>query len=463
MSELPILIVDDEEHTRLGLATTIEQLGFGATTACAGLGEARAALAGQEFALVLLDLHLGDGSGEDLLAELSANRPELPVVVVTGSHELATAVRCLRARAIDYLVKPVDPAALEGALRRVLDRRELERENRALSPRGGGDAPSHPEAFAGLITLDPAMLRLMVYAEVVAPGRQAVLVTGETGTGKELMARAIHRLSRRSGRFVAVNAAGLDDEMLSDALFGHRRGAYTGAAGERAGLVAEAEDGTLFLDEIGDLSAAAQVKLLRLLQEGEYYPLGADRPLRSSARIVAATHRDLAAAVKGGGFRQDLYYRLHAHHLHLPPLRERTGDIPALVHHFAAEAAADLGLPVPPVGAQALREARARPWPGNVRELAAAVHEAVGRGGGGALAFSARNEAAAPPASEAAFPEVLPTLDEMRDRLVAEALRRTGGNLPEAARLLGISRWGLSKRLRQGGDGAQPGCAPQLR
>jgi DNA-binding NtrC family response regulator len=449
MATQPILIVDDEEHTRIALGTALEMLGHPGAVACATLAEARRELEGGGFALVLLDLHLTDGSGEALLATIAAAHPEVPVIVVSGTNEVSTAVRCMRASAVDYLVKPVDPAALEAAVRRALTRSELESENRQLARLARREGLAHPEAFAGIITVDAGMDRLMRYAEIVAPGSQAVLVTGETGTGKELMARALHRLSGRRGQFVAVNVAGLDDAMLADTLFGHRRGAFTGAAGDRPGLVQQADEGTLFLDEIGDLAEASQVKLLRLLQEAEYYQLGADRPRRSRARIVCATHRDLEGWMREGRLRRDLYYRIHAHHLHLPPLRERRDDIPALVHHFVAAAARDLGLPVPPVGAAVVRAAGANPWPGNVRELAAVAQDAVGRGRGQSLDAALFGPAATSEAPALAFPPLLPTLDEVREQLMAEALRRTDGDVVEASRLLGMSRWGLSKHLKQ--------------
>ncbi len=445
-----ILIVDDEPQARLAIATALELAGHGTCAEAGSLAEARLAIAAREPDLVLLDLTLPDGSGETLLGELAAEHPGLPVIVITGINDVATAVRCMRSRAIDYLVKPLDPAGLDGAVRRALRTSELAQENRRLSRLVHVDAPSQPDAFVGLITADVEFSRLMLYAEIVAPGSQAVLISGETGTGKELMARALHRLSGRKGRFVAVNVAGLDDTMFADTLFGHRRGAFTGAAGDRPGLVREADGGTLFLDEIGDLAEASQVKLLRLLQEGEYYPLGADQPRRSSARILAATHRDLDAWMAEGRLRRDLYYRLHAHHLHLPPLRQRPGDIRLLLHHYVTIAARDLGLPAPPVTPAVVRVAQGNPWPGNVRELIAVIHDAVGRGRGLAL----DPDRFGPPPAEVeipfVFPATLPTLDGMRDLLVAEALRRTDGDLVEASRLLGMSRWGLSKRLRSG-------------
>jgi DNA-binding NtrC family response regulator len=297
------------------------------------------------------------------------------------------------------------------------------------------------------------------YVEAVAKGVQPILVTGESGTGKELVARAIHAVSGREGELVAVNVAGLDDAVFADTLFGHVRGAFTGASEARSGMVERAAGGTLFLDEIGDLPLASQVKLLRLAQEGEYYPLGQDRPRRMRARIVVATHQDLAARQAAGAFRKDLYYRLRAHHLHLPPLRERRGDLPLLLDHFLHEAAREFGKrkPTPPKQLAVLLSSY--DFPGNVRELRSMVFDAVGLHQGKLLSMDAfkraigerggRDEAERPdPEANPFLPlERLPTLVESRRLLVADALRRAEGNQTIAARLLGISQSALSRRL----------------
>ena len=444
-----ILVIDDSLASCSYLAGVLRTAGHEVRT-CTTLAAARAALAELVPGLILLDLSLPDGNGESFLGEVGESHPGLPVIVSTGTDDLPTAVRCMRAGAADYLVKPLDGETLLSSARRSLAVHELGEQSRLYPRLAAGGAPANPEAFTGMITADPEMHRLMLYAEIVAPGSQAVLVTGVTGTGKELMARALHRLSGRRGACVAVNVAGLDDAMFSDTLFGHRRGAFTGAAGDRPGLVQQADGGTLFLDEIGDLSEGSQVKLLRLLQEGEYYPLGSDKPRHSTARIVAATHRDSEAWVASGRLRRDLYYRLHAHHIHLPPLRRRRGDIPLLLHQLVADAAGDLGLTAPAITPEVVRSAQGNDWPGNIRELAAAVHDAVVRSGGGSLDPARFGGAPRSERPVLVFPDELPTLDETREQLIAEALRRTGGDLVEASRRLGMSRWGLSKHLRHG-------------
>lgn len=325
-------------------------------------------------------------------------------------------------------------------------------------------------AFAGIITADPQMTGIFRYVESIAGTAQPVLITGETGVGKELIARSIHALSGRKGRFVAVNVAGVEDQVFNDTLFGHVRGAFTDADSPRRGLIEAAAGGTLFLDEIGDLSFTSQAKLLRLLQEAEYYPLGSDRIKRSDARIEAATNRDLWQLQRDGKFRRDLNFRIRTHHVHVPPLRERSGDIPLLLDHFLERAAAELGRVKPSCPAALVRDLEGYAFPGNVRELGTMVYDALCRNPADTLApgtFRDRvhrraatpsappSEAAAPQAGDApqaVFPGQLPTLKEVTELLVREAMRRTDGNQTAAARLLGVSQPALSKRLKKMGS-----------
>ncbi len=317
------------------------------------------------------------------------------------------------------------------------------------------------EAFAEIITRDQAMRAMFRYAEAIARSTHPVLITGETGTGKDLVARALHRLSGRSGEFVAVNVAGLDDTMFSDTLFGHTKGSYTGADRSRDGLIASAAEGTLFLDEIGDLTVASQVKLLRLLQDGTFYPLGADRPRQSRARVVVATNCDVVQAVSARTFRQDLYYRLRTHHLTLPPLRERAEDLPLLVTHFLKKAARTFGKPAPIVPLALHQLLNSYDFPGNVRELEAMVVDAVARHRGATLslqsfkdASSGNRPAETGPRADGtlrsmfeSFPKQLPNFREAEEALLSEALRRADGNQGVAAAILGISRQAINQRL----------------
>jgi DNA-binding NtrC family response regulator len=307
------------------------------------------------------------------------------------------------------------------------------------------------------------MLAIFKYIEAVARSPKVVLITGETGTGKELIARAVHAASGRPGELLAVNTAELDDAMFSDALFGHKKGSYTGAEERRKGLVETAGSGSLFLDEIGDLGPRAQMKLLRLLESGEYLPIGADVPSVTDVRVIAATNRDLEAAVAAGTFRRDLFFRLTVHRVRLPPLRERMDDLPLLFDHFLAKAASELGLPEPPSYPPRLLERMAAyDFPGNVRELEAMVFDAASRRSGrcldtrtftGLAALRSAKRGAAPrqvPVPFATeFPATLPSARALLDKLYATALERTGGSQSAAARLIGVSQQTLSNWMRR--------------
>jgi DNA-binding NtrC family response regulator len=307
------------------------------------------------------------------------------------------------------------------------------------------------------------MLAVFKYVESVADSAAPVLITGETGTGKELIARAVHASTRASGELVAVNVAGLDDHIFSDTLFGHVKGAFTGADEIRLGLVEQASGGTLILDEIGDLSQASQLKLLRFLQEGEYFPLGRDEPRRISTRIVAVTNENPRALKEGGRFREDLFYRLHTHHIEIPPLRERMEDIPLLVDHFVEKAALALKKKKPALPAQLWPLLGTYSFPGNIRELQSMVVDAVSTHKSGTLSLSvfkshierekqARGESTPEPHKQIdriIWPTTLPTKKEAIEMLEAEAMNRANGNQSIAASMLGISQQALSKRLKQ--------------
>jgi two-component system, NtrC family, nitrogen regulation response regulator GlnG len=374
-----ILIVDDDEAVLNAVRRTLRVNGFEEVLVCADSRNVEPLLENEPVSLILLDLVMPHLGGRELLERIVATHPEIPVVVVTAEQDVRVAVECMKLGAWDYLTKPAGADEVLAIVRRALEHRELRDENARLRSKLLDEELMRPEAFAGLITMDPAMLRLFAYLEVIAKGSNPALITGETGSGKELIARAIHEVSGRRGPFVAVNVAGLDDTMFSDTLFGHRPGAFTGASGTRRGMIEQAGRGTLFLDEIGDLSATSQVKLLRVLQEREYHTLGDDVPKRLEARVVAATHQDPAK------LRQDLYFRLRAYHIRIPPLRDRLGDLPLLVNHLVREAALDLGRPAPVVPDRLYRMLAHYAFPGNIRELRAMTFDAVARHKSGPL------------------------------------------------------------------------------
>ncbi|MDO3377583.1 sigma-54-dependent transcriptional regulator [Geoalkalibacter halelectricus] len=415
----------------------------------------------QEISLVLLDPDTPPLSGEDVLEVLNYDHPRVPVIIVAGSNQGGRASHWLKRGAFGFHLKDESRENLLATIRKALTHCELQRENRALRERMLHDGLDQPAAFSGLVTRNRKMISLFKYIEAIAPSSEPVLITGESGVGKELFARAIHQASRAKGKLVAVNAAGLDDQAFSDSLFGHVRGAFTGADRDRAGLVEKAAGGTLFLDEIGDLNTASQVKLLRLLQEGEFFPLGSDTLKRVKVRMLFATNQDLAVKKVAGEFRRDLYYRLCTHHLHIPPLRERTEDIPLLLRHFLQEAAASLGkkIPTPPEELAILLSTYH--FPGNIRELRAMVHNAVSLHRSGKLSMESfrrtilTHTRTAPDAGMGDFEATLrqlgqlPTLKEADEMLMNEALRRSQGNQKIAAAMLGISPPALSKRRKK--------------
>ncbi|GAA3537984.1 sigma-54 dependent transcriptional regulator [Zobellella aerophila] len=459
-----VLLVDDEAPFLRSLSIALERLGgINHIYRCEDSREVMGVIAREPIGLVLLDLTMPHLSGETLLRQIVEEYPEIGVIVVSGLNQLETAVNCIRLGAYDYFVKTTEEDRLIGGIRRAIESQEIRLENQEMRKRFLTDTLERPEVFAGIVTRDKGMRSVFQYLEAVSASSQPVLICGESGVGKELIAHAIHTLSNRNGPVVCVNVAGLDDNVFADTLFGHHRGAFTGADRTRAGMIEQAAGGTLFLDEIGDLSLASQVKLLRLLQEGEYYPLGSDRPKRIRARVVVATHQDLARKQQAGEFRKDLYYRLRTHQVEIPPLRNRKGDIPLLLEHFLAEAAAELGKTVPTVPKELAVLLANHAFPGNVRELRALAFDAMSQHKSRMLSMEVfrralgQNETLLAPEGEAepapfGHMQTLPKLNEVGDLLVAEAIRRAQGNQSLAARLLGVSQPALSKRLKKAGS-----------
>jgi DNA-binding NtrC family response regulator len=457
-----VLLVDDEPDWLGSLSLTLESCGgISNIETCSDSRQVMGILDRGRVGLVLLDLTMPHLTGEQLLEQIAECHPEIAVIVLSGLNQVETAVRCIKLGAFDYCVKTDEEDRIVGGVLRAVRMLEMRREYQEMSSRLVSRELSHPEAFSAIVTGDRSMLDLFSYVEAVAGSPQPLLITGESGVGKELIARAAHRLSGCRGKLVTVNVAGLDDTVFADTLFGHLRGAFTGAEQARRGMVEEAADGTLFLDEIGDLSIASQVKLLRLLQEREYFPLGSDLPKRLKARIIVATHQNLSARESAGAFRRDLYYRLRTHRVHIPPLRERRGDIALLLDHFLAEAASALGKkkPTPPKGLSQFLATYS--FPGNVRELKAMVYDAVSVHRDRMLSMDSfvkavdsaqadAGELSAPPPKLNPFSgfDDLPTFSEAAAFLVMEALDRANGNQTLAARLLGISQPALSKRVK---------------
>ncbi|MBX3023536.1 sigma-54-dependent Fis family transcriptional regulator [bacterium] len=440
---LRVLVIDDEKNIRATVAICLEGLGC-AVTGVATADAARAAVAAAGYDLAFLDLRLGDASGLDLLPELLARRPDLDVVIITAYATIDTAVEAMRRGARDYLPKPFTPAQIRHVVEQVADRQRLVRRVAALQSELASATPE--------VELDsdaPAMRAVLDVLPRVAASDATVLLRGENGTGKGVVARALHAGSPRAARpFVTVNCPTLSEELLASELFGHARGAFTGAVRDQPGRVEAADGGTLLLDEIGEISPGLQAKLLRFLQEREFERVGETETRRADVRLLAATNRDLEADVKAGRFREDLLYRLNVVELRLPPLRERPEDILRLARHFLVFFARAARRPVPELSPPAAQALVAYPWPGNVRELRNAIERAL-------ILWPA------PVLVPAAFPERIAaqpsagprlggdcTLDEIEREHILRVIARTA-TLDDAARILGIDASTLYRRRKR--------------
>ncbi len=456
-----VLLVDDEPAWLRSLSLALESTsGITNVVLCKDSREVMDILERQEIGLILLDLTMPHLSGEELLTRIGECYPDIATIVVSGLNQVGKIVSCMKLGAYDYYVKTDDEERIVCGVLRAIKLLELQRDNKEMTQRFVSGELKHPEAFSAICTGDRAMQAIFAYIEAVAKSPLPLLITGESGVGKELLAKAAHSLSGCKGDLVAVNVAGLDDTVFADTLFGHVRGAFTGAEGIRRGMIEAATNGTLFLDEIGDLSIASQVKLLRLIQEGEYFPLGSDQPKRLKARIIVATHQNLEKKEASGTFRRDLFYRLRTHHVEIPPLRKRLGDIPYLLDLFLEEAADTLGKkkPTPPPGLVQLLSTYN--FPGNIRELKAMIYDAVSTHKDRMLSMdsflkainsgaeSSEEALSAPEHNPFACFERLPTFAHAATYLLEEALTRAKGNQTLAARLLGISQPSLWKRLK---------------
>ena len=454
-----VLIVDDEEPVLNSLSGVLESGGITNIICTMDSREVLDILPGREIGVVLLDLTMPYLSGQELLPLIHLDFPDLPVIIITGNSELPTAVECMKMGATDYLVKAVEDSKLIATVKRAIKTQELKREISTLTKHLVSNELEHPEAFSEIVTNNDKMRAIFLYVEAIAKTAQPVLITGETGVGKEMIAQAIHRLSKRKGSAcLSVNVAGFDDTLFSDTIFGHRRGAFTGADQARQGLIERASGGTLFLDEIGDLHHASQVKLLRLLEAREYFPLGSDVAKRAETRILVATNRNLSEAIESGDFRKDLFYRFNTHHIHLPALRERQDDLPLLVEHFLKASATELGKKKPTVPRELYILLAAYHFPGNVRELRSMIYDAVSKHKAGTLSLAAFRRAIGPGTTipidgrdeqAVSFSERLPTIKQVTGLLVTEAVKRSKGNQNIAARLLGITRQALGKRIKK--------------
>ncbi|MCX8030247.1 MAG: sigma-54 dependent transcriptional regulator [Thermodesulfovibrionales bacterium] len=456
-----ILIVDDEQAWLRSLRISLARLaGITNVITCQDSRQVIDILNRNDVGVVLLDLTMPYLSGDKLLQLINEQFPEVVTVVVSGMNQVDTAVKCMKQGAFDYLVKTSEEERIITVVLHAIRMIEMQRENIEISRRFFSEELSTPDAFSKIVTASQSMHSIFKYLEAVSKSSQPLLITGESGVGKGLIAQAVHKLSNCKGELVAVNVGGLDDNIFSDTLFGHVKGAFTGADAPRSGMVEKAAQGTLFLDEIGDLTIASQIKLLRLLQEGDYYPLGSDQPKRLRARVIASTNQDLERKLQKGEFRRDLYYRLKSHHVHIPPLRERREDIFVLFNHFINEACQDMGRQKPHISENILSLLQVYNFPGNVRELKAMTFDAIARCQGDTLTidhFNDINKNILPHSGQKFFSaseifdslDELPTINQAVRLLIYSAMKRAKGNQSIAAKLLGISQPALSKRMKQ--------------
>ncbi|MFI5208314.1 MAG: sigma-54-dependent transcriptional regulator [Gemmatimonadales bacterium] len=452
MSRAPqVLITDDEANLRRMLAAVLAAEGFRVSEASSG-EDAVAQVQRRRPDAVLLDLSMPGGSdGLATLERLAQEAPGLPVIMMSGRAGLQDAVRATKLGALHFLEKPLAPEAVVLALRSALALAKARAEAQALREALGPTAT--------IVGSSPQLAEVRALIAKVAPTEARVLISGESGTGKELVAAAIHAASARADApFVRVNCAAIPRELVESEMFGHERGSFTGATERRIGRFEQADGGTLFLDEVGDLALEAQAKLLRALEAGEVERVGGERPIPVDVRVVAATNKDLARASREGAFREDLLYRLHVFPIHIPPLRERPGDIPELVTHLAGLVTARIGRPPVTFDAEAMREIVAHRWPGNVRELANIVERLIILTPGGTI--TAADVRAAMPASDGAEaplqgpggPAPAPlseALDSYERTLITRALSLANGNVAEAARSLSTDRANLYRRMKR--------------
>jgi two-component system, NtrC family, response regulator AtoC len=436
-----ILVVDDEEIVRESLAGWLEKDGYVVGTAADG-ATALARLDKEPWSILLVDMKMPGIDGLEVLERTRSLKPVPTVVIMTAYATVETAVRAIKLGAYDYLVKPFDPEELSLMVQRIVRQDALVRENETLRR-----ALKRGHEFRDLVSKNQAMQAVFELAQTAAHTQSTILIMGESGTGKELLARAVHSESARAGGpFVAVSCAALSETLLESELFGHEKGAFTGAVARRRGTFETADNGTLFLDEIGDISPKLQVDLLRVLEERRFCRVGGSEPISVDVRIIAATNRDLHKAIADGSFRDDLFYRLNVIPITLPPLRERREDIPLLIDYFVERMSAELGRQVDGVSRAAMARLVAYSFPGNVRELRNLVERAMVCARGPVLDV---DDFTIDPASAEASPAAPASLEEVERRHIAAILEQTGGNVSAAARILDIDRVTLYHKIKK--------------
>jgi two-component system response regulator HydG len=460
-----ILIIDDNETMREGMATTVRRMGHEAVTASAG-SEGLALMRQRGADFVVTDLKMEGVGGLEVLRGVREVDPGCPAMIVTGYGTVEAAVEAVRLGALDFLQKPFAPEVLRLKVERALELRGEKRARQRAEAEAEALRAEASQGFGEMVGRAQPMRAVFEVIEKVAPKDVPVLILGESGTGKELVARAVHARSGRAGKaFVKVNCGALSETLLESELFGHEKGAFTGAIKRKLGRFELADGGTLFLDEVGDMTPALQLKLLRVLQEREFERVGGEETIKVDVRVLSATHRDLKAEVAAGRFREDLYYRLHVIPCQMPPLRERREDIPLLVAHFIAKHGPRLNPQIEGMDEAALARLQTHSWPGNVRELENAIEQALVFAAGPRIDVSAlppflrqgvKEGTLQVPSGNMSLPEIL---EDLERQLIVRAYEKTGGVKTETARLLGVKTSALYYKLEKYGIGTIAGRA----
>jgi len=462
MNKDPVLIIDDQETNNQLYLQILKESKLDNYKICTTSKDGYSFILKNDILLIILNLDIPNITCIDFVKEIKDIKQQVPLIVISKNKDVNIAVECMKVGVFDF-INELDKDALINSINKAKETAPVEKEEE-IQPRRifNGKELKNPEVFSSIITDNDTMKSIFKYIEAIANSPKAVLITGESGTGKELIAKAIHDISRKNKKFVAINVAGLDDTIFSDTLFGHKKGAFTGAEESRKGLIEQAAEGTLFLDEIGDLDNNSQVKLLRLLQEDEYYPLGSDIPEKAVVRVITSTNADLEYKQERGIFRTDLYYRLNAHHINLPPLRDRLDDLPLLVEHFLKQSVKSLDRKEPVIPKKLYSILRQYFFRGNIRELQSMIYDAVSRTEGNELDIVFINDYIKRHSHdikrsstsyiggdcEVSYSGRFPTLEEIEDFFITEALKKSRGNQSIAAQLLGVAQSTLSRRLK---------------
>jgi len=463
----PIFMIDDEENFLKSASFILKSNGINNIMLSSDSEAALTLLYKNEYSLILLDLNMPKIAGVDILKKIVVDFPQIPVVILTAEMRIEKAVECIKEGAYDYIVKPVDKNKLLTMIRNIINLNEIRDENELLKRQIVMKKSDELfNSFYEIITNNDEMKSIFKYADAIARTNLPVLITGETGTGKELLAKAIHRISGREGKFVPINISGIDDTMISDTLFGHKRGSFTGSVEPRKGLLEQASNGTLFLDEIGDLDLNSQIKLLRVLQERMFYPIGSDVEVIVDVRFIFATNQEIEKLIIANKIRKDFYYRLQSHHIHLPPLRDRKDDIPLLIEYFFEKASKDLNKKKPSYPKELITILNNYNFPGNIRELGGMINDALSMHNKGIISlksFYEKINLSGVKTGEyihngkniqnieinTGLPDKFLTLKEIEKYWIKKALEKADGNQTIAAKLLGISRRALNNRLNR--------------